>query len=47
MLVGDFNLDYVQIYDDNYSLKNLFLDFDDEMSVFNIIQMIKYPTWSR
>ena len=48
-LLGDFNLDYEKIFDDNYTYKNLFADFDEILSDFNLIQMVKFKfkTWSR
>ena len=33
LIVGDFNLDYSSIHDDNYHNKLLFNDFDDAYSV--------------
>ena len=47
VIVGDFNMDYAKIYDDNYNNKNLFQDFDDILSDFNLIQVVKFETWSR
>ena len=47
VIVGDFNMDYAKIYDDNYNNKNLFQDFDDILSDFNLIQLVKFETWSR
>ena len=47
ILIGDFNLDYGKIYDDNYNNKNLFQDFEDILSSFNLIQLVKFETWSR
>ena len=40
VLLGDFNLDYKRIYVDNYAYKNLFSDFDYELSIFNLVHMI-------
>ena len=45
--MGDFNLDYNKVYDDNYSYKNLFDDFEDRLSMFNLVQMVNFVTWSR
>ena len=42
VLLGDFNLDYKRIYVDNYAHKNLFSDFDYELSIFNLVQKIKF-----
>ena len=36
ILLGDFNPDYLKICDDNYCHKNLFNDFDEELSEFNL-----------
>ena len=47
VIVGDFNMDYAKIFDDNYNNKNLFQDFDDILSSFNLIQLVKFETWSR
>ena len=47
VLLGDFNLDYGRIYDDNYAHKNLFADFDEILSDYNLIQMVNFVTWSR
>ena len=47
VIVCDFNMDYAKIFDDNYNNKNLFQDFDDILSSFNLIQLVKFETWSR
>ena len=47
LLVGDFNLDYRKKYDVDYAHKNLFSDFDEELSSSNLVQMIDFETWSR
>ena len=47
ILQGDFNLDFSKMYDDNYGYKNLFDGFDDEMSMYNLVQMVDFVTWSR
>ena len=41
---GDFNLDYAKVFDDNYCNKNLFMDFDDVLSEFNLVQHINFVT---
>ena len=46
-LIGDFNLDYGKIHDDNYGHKNMFGDFEDSLADFELIQMVKFVTWSR
>ena len=47
IFLGDFNLDYRRINDDNYVHKNLFADFDEALSNLNVIQLIDFVTWSR
>ena len=47
IVVGDFNINYERGFDDNYYNKNLFLDIDDVLSEFNLIQLVKFETWSR
>ena len=41
---GDFNIDYSRIYDENYCNKNLFEDFDEVLSDYNIIQIVNFST---
>ena len=43
----DFILDFAKIYDDNYTHKNLFDDFEDEQSMDNLVQIVSFATWSR
>ena len=45
--VGDFNLDYAKAYYLNYSNKNFFADFDEVLSEFELVQLVKFETWSR
>ena len=47
VILGDFNIDYDKIFNDNYAHKNLFDDFDEMLAEFNLIQMVKFKTWSR
>ena len=47
VILGDFNIDYDKIFDDNYTHKNLFDDFEEILSECNLIQMVKFKTWSR
>ena len=47
IVLGDFNLDYDKIYNDNYAHKLMFDDFESELSCFNLIQMVNFVTWSR
>ena len=42
LLIGDFNMDYAKIYDDNYSHRKLFDDFEEALSESNLIQMVKH-----
>ena len=37
IVIGDFNLGYAKVYDDNYCTKNLFMDFDVVLSEFNLV----------
>ena len=43
----DFNLDYEKIYDDNYAHKLLFEDFENALSVFDLVQVVDSVSWSR
>ena len=47
VILVEFNLDFEKIYDDTYAHKNLFADFDDVLSDFNLIQVVDFVTWSR
>ena len=47
VFLGDFNLDYRRIKDDNFVHKNLFADFDEALLNLNVIQLIDFVTWSR
>ena len=47
IVLGDFNLDYSHKYVNNYANKHLFDNFDNELDVFNLAQVITFPTWSR
>ena len=47
VLLGDFNLDYARKYELDYVNKNMFINFDKELDVFNLEQVIAFPTWSR
>ena len=47
VIIGDFNIDYDKIFDDNYANKNMFDDFDELLGEFNLIQMVKFKTWFR
>ena len=47
VIIGDFNLDYAKAFDTNYSNKYLFADFDEVLSELELIQLVKFETWSR
>ena len=47
VIIGDFNIDYSRIHDDNYCNKYLFEDFDLTLSDYNLIQMVNVTTWPR
>ena len=47
LVIGDFNLDYSRVHDDNYGSKMLFNDFNSALSEFNLIQVVNFNTWSR
>ena len=47
LIVGDFNIDYARVNDVNYGNRNLFMDFDEKLSQFNLIQLVDFETWSR
>ena len=46
-ILGDFNLDQKKIYDHSYSHKNYFASLDEAFSPLNLIQLVRFPTWSR
>ena len=47
IVVGDFNLDYKKKYDVNYCNANLIEIFDEKLEDLNLIQLVKFDTWSR
>ena len=47
IVIGDFNLDYKKKYDVNYCNANLFEIFDGRLEDLNLIQLVKFDTWSR
>ena len=47
VVLGDFNLDYEKVYDDNYAHKLLFEDFEITLSMCNLVQIVNFVTWSR
>ena len=46
-LIGDLNLDYKKRYDVNYQRRSLFDLFEDKLGGLNLIQLVKFDTWSR
>ena len=46
-IIGDFNLDYNQVFNDSYGLKHSSTDFEKELGALDLIQLVKFPTWSR
>ena len=46
-IIGDFNLDYNKVTNDNYALKHSFTDFEKELGALDLIQLVKFPTLSR
>ena len=47
LLVGDINLDFSKRNISNYHNKNLFESFDLKLGRLDLIQLVKFPTWSR
>ena len=47
IILGDFNLDQSKILDHTYSHKNYFTSLNDCFSHLNLIQLVKFETWSR
>ena len=47
VIMGDFNLDYAKRHDVNYDRKNYFELFDEKLGDLNLIQMVRFVTWSR
>ena len=47
IIQGDFNLEYLKKYDVNYAHKHMFADFENEMSNFNLVQLVRFATWCR
>ena len=45
--MGDYNLDYAKRHDVNYDRKNYFELFEEKLGDLNLIQMVKFVTWSR
>ena len=47
LIFGDFNLDYKKLHDVNYSRRNLFDDFENNLELLELVQLVKFITWSR
>lgn len=47
IILGDFNLDDAKRFHIDYPLKNMFNDLLESFNDHNLIQLIKFPTWSR
>ena len=47
IIIGDFNLDYRKKNDVNYCNAQLFSIFDDRLEDLNLVQLVKFDTWSR
>ena len=47
LIMGDFNLDYNKIFKTDYPHKLLFEKLNDTFENLNLIQLVKFPTWSR
>ena len=47
IVLGDLNLDWSKHFDNNYNLKNYFMDMDEKLENHNLMQIIELPTWSR
>ena len=44
--MGDFSLDYKKKHDVNYANAHLFADFDESFDDLNLLQLVKFNTWS-
>ena len=47
VLLGDLNLDYNKRFDVNYTRESLFELFDSKLGELNLLQLVKFDTWSR
>ena len=47
VIMGDFNLDFARRHDVSYERKNYFELFEEKLGDLNLIQMVKFVTWSR
>ena len=47
IIVGDFNLDYLKFYDDEYAYAPLCENWDSVITAKSLIQQVNFKTWSR
>ena len=47
VIIGDLNLDYNKRFDVNYSREGFFEMFDAILGELNLLQLVKFDTWSR
>lgn len=47
IVVGDFNLDQNKLFDISYSHKNYFTLLTETFTHLELIQLVRFPTWSR
>ena len=47
ILLGDFNLDWNKKGAHDYAFKNYFNDMSEKLNNYDMIQLVKFPTWSR
>ena len=47
VILGDFNIDYSKKFDTSYASKQLFSDFESNLSHFGLFQHVDFSTWSR
>ena len=47
IIVGDFNLDQTKLYDLTFMHRNYFNSLKEKFTPLNLIQLVKFPTWSR
>ena len=46
VIIGDFNLDYARRHDVTYDRKNYFELFEEKLGDLNLLQLVKFVTWS-
>ena len=47
IIMGDFNLDDSKKFEIDYVHKHLFADMEEKFGPLSLIQLVKFPTWSR